>query len=177
MDHEVKSDKATTGASDTKTLTAHNMIRQDLKSTHRWLDFPEVNVAIFAFLLNFVWEMWQVPFFARIQTLPHWEGVKICSQATFGDVIIALIAFWSIAVIVRSRSWIKQPNGWEIAGFIVVGVLITIGLEALATDVLGRWQYGDSMPTLPVLGTGLLPLLQWLLLPPLVLWFVRRQLT
>jgi hypothetical protein len=31
------------------------------------------------------------------------------------------------------------------------------------------------MPRLPVIGTGLLPLLQWLVIPPLVLWFVRRQ--
>jgi hypothetical protein len=33
------------------------------------------------------------------------------------------------------------------------------------------------MPTLPVLGTGLLPLLQWIFLPPLIAWFVHRQLT
>jgi len=29
----------------------------------------------------------------------------------------------------------------------------------------------------PLLGTGLLPTLQWLLLPPVVLWFMRRQLS
>ncbi|WP_205527550.1 hypothetical protein [Halomonas sp. JS92-SW72] len=32
------------------------------------------------------------------------------------------------------------------------------------------------MPTLPLLGTGLAPLLQWLLLPPLIVWLARRQL-
>lgn len=151
----------------------------DLSSNpvHRLLALPEVNIAIFAFLLNFVWEMWQVPFFQQIQTLPHWEGVLICTQATFGDVVIALIAFWSVAAIVRSRSWVQQPNAWQIAGFIGVGVSITIVLEALATKVLGRWQYGDLMPTLPILGTGLLPVLQWVFLPLLILWFVRRQLT
>lgn len=153
------------------------MVSQNPKKANRVLGLPEFNVAIFAFLLNFVWEMWQVPFFENIQTLSHWKGVKICSQATFGDVVIALIAFWSVAVIVQSRSWIRQPNSWQIAGFIIFGVFITIGLEALATHVLGRWQYGDLMPTLPILGTGLLPLLQWILLPPLILWFVRRQLT
>jgi hypothetical protein len=51
--------------------------------------------------------MWQMPFFANIQTVFHWKGVKICSQATFGDMMIALIAFWSVAGIVRSRSWIN----------------------------------------------------------------------
>jgi hypothetical protein len=32
-----------------------------------------------------------------------------------------------------------------------------------------------QMPRLPLLGTGLAPLLQWLLIPPLVAWLVRRQ--
>jgi hypothetical protein len=32
------------------------------------------------------------------------------------------------------------------------------------------------MPIVPWIRVGLLPALQWLLLPPLVLWFVRRQL-
>jgi hypothetical protein len=30
----------------------------------RWLDLPEINVAIFAFLLNLAWEFAQVPLFA-----------------------------------------------------------------------------------------------------------------
>jgi hypothetical protein len=33
------------------------------------------------------------------------------------------------------------------------------------------------MPTLPILGTGLIPAFQWLLLPPVIVWLVRRQLT
>jgi hypothetical protein len=32
------------------------------------------------------------------------------------------------------------------------------------------------MPTIPVLEAGLIPLLMWGVLPPLVLWVVRRQL-
>ena len=54
--------------------------------------------------------------------------------------------------------------------------LATIALEWLATNAWDRWQYAARMPTLPVLGTGLTPLLQWLVLPLLLLWLVRRQL-
>jgi hypothetical protein len=54
---------------------------------------------------------------------------------------------------------------------------VTLVLEWLATEVLDRWSYSDAMPELPVLGTGLLPVLQWILLPPLIVWFVWRQLT
>lgn len=34
-----------------------------------------------------------------------------------------------------------------------------------------------SMPVVPFLEVGLAPLLQWILLPPIALWIVRRQLT
>ncbi|MEO7512477.1 MAG: hypothetical protein ABIZ91_12025 [Gemmatimonadaceae bacterium] len=141
------------------------------------VDVPELNVAIFSFLLHFVWEMWQIPFFAAIASDPHWVGVAACTQATFGDVAISLVAFWCVAAFARSRWWIIKSSPSQVVGFVAVGVVITIILEALATGPLERWSYSPSMPTLPVLGTGILPLFQWILLPPLTIWFVRRQLT
>jgi hypothetical protein len=141
------------------------------------VDIPELNVAIFSFLLNFIWEMWQIPFFLAIPSEPHWAGVVACTQATFGDAAISLVAFWSVAAFARSRRWILQPSPSQIGGFIAVGVVITIAFETLAAGFLERWNYSPLMPTLPILGTGLVPLLQWILLPPLTIWFVRRQLT
>jgi hypothetical protein len=32
-----------------------------MKIRFRVFDTPEVNVVMFSFLLNFLWEMWQVP--------------------------------------------------------------------------------------------------------------------
>jgi hypothetical protein len=138
---------------------------------------PELNVALFAFLLNFVWEFWQVPFFQDIPEAPHWEAVKFCTLATLGDAGIALVAFWTVAAMRSSRSWIHNPTLRQVLVFVAVGLSITLAAEWLATEVLDRWSYATSMPTLPLLGTGLLPLLQWILLPPLVVWFARRQLT
>ncbi|MEK6212026.1 MAG: hypothetical protein AABM64_16930 [Pseudomonadota bacterium] len=136
---------------------------------------PEFNVLVFSFLINLAWEYWQVPFFRGMADQPHWLGVKACTQATFGDAGIALAAFWVTAFFAKTRSWIMQPSRSNIAIFIGVGLVATFILETLATGVLGRWAYNDAMPMLPLLGTGLLPLLQWLALPPLVLWFVHRQ--
>lgn len=140
------------------------------------LGLPEFNVAIFSFLLNFVWEMWQIPFFTAMPGDPHWAGVLACTQATFGDVAISLVAFWCVAAVARSRWWIIHPATFQVVGFVAVGVVITIIFEALAIGPLARWSYAPAMPTLPILGTGILPLLQWILLPPLTIWFVRRQL-
>ena len=146
-----------------------------MKATDASLKTPEFNVVVFSFLLNLVWEFWQVPFFRGMADQPHWLGVKACTQATFGDAGISLAAFWITALLARSRIWILQPNRWNIAVFLGVGIVTTIILEGMATGAFQRWNYSDAMPRLPILGTGLLPLIQWLLIPPLVVWFVRRQ--
>lgn len=144
---------------------------------HPVLDLPELNVAVFAFLLNYPWEFLQVPFFAGMATAPHWEAIKFCSWATLGDAGIALVAFWVVAAAVRSRAWILEPSLRAVLGFVAVGVTITVAFEWLATEVLHRWAYEPSMPILPLLETGLLPVLQWIILPPMIVWFVRRQIT
>lgn len=105
------------------------------------------------------------------------DVVNNCTQATVGDVGISLAAFGTVAVLSKSRRWILQPNWWQVGVFILVGIIITIIFEALATGVLNRWKYADIMPTLPLFGTGFLPLLQWLIIPPLITWFVKRQLS
>jgi hypothetical protein len=138
------------------------------------LDAPETNVAIFAFLLNLAWEFAQVPLFAGMPMAAHWSAILIYARATLGDVGIALTAFWAVALAVRSRQWIVARQA---AGFVSVGIALTIIFEWLATHVLARWAYATAMPIVPVLRIALAPLLQWLVLPPVVIWFVRRQLT
>ena len=143
----------------------------------RFLDAPETNVAIFAFLLNLTWELAQVPLFAGMPSAEHWQAILVCGRATLGDAVIALVGFWAVAGSAHTRSWMLWPTAGQLTGFVAVGVLITILMEWLATQVLHRWTYAEAMPVIPLLGVGLSPLLQWVVLPPIVVWFVRRQLT
>ena len=82
-------------------------------------------------------------------------------ELALGDAGMAVFAFWMVSVRVRTRSWALKPTRSEVMGFVAVGVLLTVVFEWLATSILSRWTYAGSMPTLPFLGTGLLPLLQW----------------
>jgi hypothetical protein len=143
----------------------------------RLIEAPETNVAIFAFLLNLPWELAQVPLFAGMPTAQHWTAVLACGRATLGDVVVAVVAFWAVALAVGSRAWVLMPTRGRSATFVAIGVLITIVMERLATGPLGRWAYAATMPVVPILAVGLSPLLQWIALPPLIVWFVRRQLT
>lgn len=145
----------------------------------KWPGFtylPEFNIAIFAALLNWPWEFMQVPFYRDMGTTEHWQGIKACSQATLGDSVIMLIAYWCVAA-VRGRCWLLRPTAPQVAGFASVGLAITIAIEHLATSGawVTSWSYTDQMPMVPLVNIGLLPVLQWIFLPPLVVWFCRRQ--
>jgi hypothetical protein len=137
---------------------------------------PEFGIAIFSFLLHFVWEFWQVPTYAGMAEMNHWDGIKLCTGATFGDVGFALIAFWAASAAARSRFWFRNPTAFQFLLFVGVGIALTIGFEYYYTNITLRWTYSDLMPLVPPFGTGLSPLVQWLVIPPAVLWFTKRQL-
>jgi hypothetical protein len=141
-------------------------------------DSPEFNVAAFALLLNFAWEILQAPLFVGMAEMPHAQVTMACLQATFGDAVIMLFAYGVVSVVVRSRSWILAPKGWQLSLFVAIGVSITAGIEWLATRGYWRasWNYLPTMPRVPGTDIGLVPLLQWIVLPLLTVWFVRRQL-
>jgi hypothetical protein len=137
---------------------------------------PELPVALFSFLLHFVWEFVQVPTFAAMAEMAHWAATKLCIAATFGDVGFALTAFWLASLAAGRRDWVLQPSRLPLAVFVAVGVVLTVGFEYYYTQISLRWSYSAAMPLVPPFGTGLSPLLQWLIIPPLVIWLARRHL-
>ena len=142
-------------------------------------DQPEFNLAVFAFLLNYPWEFLQVPLYLGMANAPHWEGIKRCTLATVGDALIMLVCYWAVVVVARTRWWVLRPSAPQLTGFAASGVVIAVVVEHFAlqsNDPNWSWRYAPSMPIVPLIGTGLAPLLQWLVLPPLVVWFVKRQL-
>lgn len=136
---------------------------------------PELNLFFVSFLVHFVWEMWQLPYYEGIAGISHVEAVRGCTQASLGDGLISVIAFWAAAALTGTRHWYLNLRPGAFLTYLAVGVAITILMEWLATGALERWHYDAAMPRLPLLGTGLLPVLQWLLLPPLTLALMRRQ--
>jgi len=143
----------------------------------RLLDAPETNIVIFGLLLNFAWEMLQMPLFALPAGVPYATITFFCGVATIGDALILLIGHAAAARAAGSRRWLRGSNPMAWSLFIATGLVITVAIEILATTTSNPqsgWRYSPLMPQLP-LGVGLAPLLQWVVLPPLVIWLTRRQ--
>ena len=140
----------------------------------RITSLPEFNIYIFAFLLNFVWEMLQMPLFALPPAdTPYWPVIKMCAAATVADGFIMLIAYWTASAFARSRYWFVAAERGHVLIFLITGLAITSAIELIATE-MGVWQYSPLMPVL--FGVGLSPFMQWVIPPLITLWFTRRQL-
>jgi hypothetical protein len=68
--------------------------------------------------------------------------------------------------------WILSMTKSGVVSFLAIGLVITVIFEILATGPLNRWEYSELMPTI---GVGVAPVAQWVILPLLQLWFVKRQ--
>lgn len=134
------------------------------------------NVAIVGilttFALHFTWEMLQAPAFMAFAG-STWQGTLRCFVAALGDVLIATGAYVVTALAFQRPVWPVRP-GWMLPAltWIAVGVIATVAIERWALAG-GRWAYGPEMPV--VFGTGLLPLLQWLIVPALTLAVVQQM--
>ena len=142
----------------------------------RITSLPELNIAFFSFLLNFVWEVLQTPFFVDIST----EITTIIwyrFHCTLGDVMISLGSFWLVALISKSRIWFLNPTKKKLLLFIAFGVSYTIFSEIKNVSLNKLWAYSDFMPVIPYIDVGIVPLIQWIIIPPLLVFIVRRQLS
>ena len=131
--------------------------------------------ALLTFLFHFAWEILQAPLFARMPVMSHWQATLVCLKATFGDVGFALAGFAVGAVLDKRWLWFVDPSKRALAAYVATGVLITIAFEWHAVYWADRWAYSDLMPVVPVIRVGVAPLLQWIVLPVAVLFFLRRH--
>jgi len=110
---------------------------------------PLVNVAIFSFLLHFVWEFLQAPTYNGMIEMNHWDGIKLCLSATIGDVGFAIVAFIAASLVTKNRYWIFEERIRGLVVFLAVGIALTVGFEYYYTQISLRWTYSELMPLVP----------------------------
>src|SRR5579859_1022283 len=110
---------------------------------------------------NLVWEFAQLPLFT-LWRAAGWEYLAFAAvHCWLGDVLIALSCL-VLAVVVAGRGWPQRGYARVAGAAVLMGVSYTVFSEWLNVTVRGSWAYAPSMPRVPLLGTGLSPLLQWI---------------
>ena len=113
--------------------------------------------------LNYVWEMLQMPFYQQM-TFTDVGSYLMCLKASFGDANIVIAIYGLGLLLFRHWRWPLGMTPWKATYLIATGGITAILIEhsALKGD---RWSYSSLMPLLPLLGTGLIPFLQLIILP------------
>lgn len=124
---------------------------------------------------SLAWEIAQLPLYTLWQERSRSEIAWAVLHCTAGDVAVGAAALGAAVVLAGARRWPEQGFAGVAAAATAAGVAATLVLEWLNVEVWRNWAYAEAMPRLPPFGTGLSPVLQWLLLPPLCFLAARRQ--
>jgi hypothetical protein len=124
---------------------------------------------------NLAWEFAELPLYTIWRTGTAGEIVFAAVHCTGGDILIAATALVGALVVAGHRSWPLTRYRTVAVIAVVAGLLYTIFSEWMNTEVRGTWAYTELMPRIPPLGSGLAPIAQWLIIPPLAFWWARRS--
>ena len=125
-----------------------------------------------AFSLNLAWEIAHVRLYTLWTEAAGLDVAWALLHCTVGDVLIALGAFLLTAIVLGRIDW---PLSRPVAGTILVvasSMAYTSWSEWYNVYRVGSWRYTELMPT--IFGIGLSPLLQWLILPIVMVIAYRR---
>lgn len=138
-----------------------------------WRRQPEVQLLTLALPLEALWELVQIPLYTTWRNSDWGSILYSLAHCTAGDLLILLGCYELVALLTRSRHWVAgciYPTGGL---FVLAGMSYTVYSE-IANTGTRAWQYTEQMPIVPMLGIGITPLLQWVVIPPILLWLMRR---
>ena len=148
--------------------------------TSCWRQLGNTVVAIFvmAVLGNYPWELAQAPLYVGMASLraTWWH----CFVASLSDGLLVLGIFAIGWLVLRRHTWFVDPGAQGYAVMVMAGLVIGVTIEWVAVHLLGRWMYTARMPLVPGLDVGIVPVIQMLVLPPLIFrgvaaWHHRRR--
>lgn len=124
---------------------------------------------------NLAWEATHVRLYTLWTEAAPGEVARAVLHCTVGDGALGAAALGAALALTGARGWPVERFGRVVLVATLLGVAATVAIEWLAVEVWGRGDYAPAMPRLPPLGTGLTPVLQWAVLPPLLLPAARRM--
>lgn len=141
-----------------------------------WLRILRIYLAIIV-SASLAWEIAQLPLYMIWQEGSVAEILFAVLHCTLGDGVIAAACLMVALIVAGSDRWPRDCRNYRAVAVLAVtfGIAYTIYSEWLNVQILGTWQYRSAMPVLPPLRTGLAPLLQWIVIPPLAFRFAWRR--
>jgi len=120
------------------------------------------------------WEFSHMLLYTLWETGTRGDIAFAAVHCSFGDWMIAAGSLALALILVGGRGWPHRRYEPVAVATVAFGLAYTLFSEWLNVESRQSWAYRDAMPRLPFLGTGLTPILQWLVLPSVTFWWARR---
>jgi hypothetical protein len=123
---------------------------------------------------NLVWEFAQLPLYTVWREGTTRDIMAAAVHCTGGDILISGASLLAALNILGDGRWPHAKFNSVASATLVGGLAYTIFSEWLNTEIRGSWAYSEWMPTLPLIGAGLSPFAQWIIVPMAAFWWARR---
>ena len=144
-----------------------------MNTERRWLGALRIYLG-FTIALHLIWEIVQLPLYTIWSTGSPQEIGFAVLHCTVGDLMIATLSLVLALVCFGGPAWPRERFLPVMVATLAIGIGYTVYSEWLNTAVRKAWTYSELMPTLPPLGTGLTPLLQWIVVPSIIFGTIWR---
>lgn len=124
---------------------------------------------------NVIWETLQLPFYTLWREGNPRGQLFAILHSTAGDVMIGVTSLLTAAILLGGRRWPRSGRGGILSLATFFGVGYTVFSEWMNTQVTMGWQYAEPMLRVPPFGTGIAPLLQWIVIPPIAYTLARAS--
>lgn len=123
---------------------------------------------------NLVWELAQLPLYTIWQDGSAREIAFAAFHCTGGDILISGASLLAALLVLGNARWPHARFHRVALTALAGGLAYTIFSEWLNTEIRGSWAYTEWMPVLPLIGAGLSPFAQWIVVPIVAFWWAGR---
>ncbi len=135
-----------------------------MNTERHWLGGLRIYLG-FTIAFHLIWEAVQLPLYTIWRTGTRREIAFALFHCTAGDFMIVTLSLVLALICFGGPAWPREWFTPVMLATLATGIGYTVYSEYLNTVVRKAWTYSELMPTLPPFGTGLSPLLQWIVVP------------
>jgi hypothetical protein len=122
--------------------------------------------------LHLAWEIGQLPFYMLWEEREIWRIALYVIHCVLGDTMIATLTYLVVALTWRQVNWPRQRFWMGGMMLIAMGMGYAVFSEWYNVYRIGSWAYSEAMPL--IYGIGITPLMQWLVVPGVMLVLIKR---
>jgi hypothetical protein len=122
--------------------------------------------------LHLAWEIGQLPFYTLWEEREIWRIALYVIHCVLGDTMIATLTYLAVALTWRQVNWPRQRFWMGGMMLIAMGMGYAVFSEWYNVYRIGSWAYSEAMPL--IYGIGITPLMQWLVVPGVMLVLIKR---